>query len=95
MMNELGEEIPDSEVRKIAKRISELSREEIDQLFDEVGFVVRDHDGKKKPDNRQALFPDQIDEIKENGVQSGMVRNLLRESPLKSVLEELRDIESR
>lgn len=94
MKNERGRKIPEEKVEEIARRVSKLPKEDIDELFYKVGFIVHEYKDEEKPDTHKALLPKQIDKIKENGEESGMVRNLLWESPLEDVLEELDKLES-
>lgn len=81
-------------MKEIARRVSKLPKEDIDELFRRMGFIVHEYRSEERPDRYKALLPKQVDEIKENGEESGMVRNLLWESPLEDVLEELDKLES-
>jgi hypothetical protein len=99
MKNMDGEDIPDEKVEEIEERVSELSKENIDELFHRIGFkVVKSKEGLDKPrkykrlDNK-ALTPHQLEQIKSG--DSAIVETMLFETPLDAVLTNLEELERR
>jgi hypothetical protein len=82
MRTETGFEIPDEKVNEIKQAITELPKEEIDQIFHEAGFIMSDVPGQDK-NGYNALTPEKLERIK-NG-SYGMVENLLRESDKEAI----------
>lgn len=95
MINESGGEIPGKKVKEINRKISKLSVDKIDRLFNNLNFVVSEYEGEKRPQKFDALHPKQIEEIKDSEGNSGLVKTLLLETPLENIQAELDKIENR
>ena len=94
MKNEFGEEISESEIEELGGRISVLSPEKIDELFYRIGFIVEKSGRGETPEPEyNALHSSQIKEVQENGGDSAILRNLLRESRISSVRTILSKVE--
>lgn len=101
MKNLNGEYISDEKVEEIDKRIANLSREHIDELFHRLNFRISKSEKGEEDDRERkylrienkALSPHMIDQIKEGN--SGNVRNLIEESPLDALRSNLNELERR
>lgn len=101
MKNLNGEYITEEKVKEISQRISDLSKESIDELFYRINFKIvksergKDYDRERKYlriDNK-ALSPYMIDNIKEG--DSGITETMLLETPLDIILPNLEELEGR
>ncbi len=77
-------EIPDKVVDEIRYRIKQMSRDEIDKFYHEIGFIVTD----AEDDCNKALTDKQLDSIEEGA--DFMIDNLIRDVD-KDTLEEIVD----
>ncbi|MFB6209085.1 MAG: hypothetical protein ABEJ56_03005 [Candidatus Nanohaloarchaea archaeon] len=77
-----GYEVPEEVVEEIRYRIREMPKEEIDEFYHDVGFIVED----AKDDGNKALTDKQLDWIKEG--DNAMIDNLIRDEN-REVLEEV------
>jgi hypothetical protein len=90
--NEFGEEYTYDLIETLAKRIRKLSKKEIDLLWYRVGWI----DLSGREDSQKALPTWIVDAIKENKKKAmEHVENLILESRIKDVVEELELTEKR
>lgn len=72
-------EVPEKVEEEIKYRIKRLPREEIDQLYYDLGFIVTNaEDDGAKADGNKALTDKQLDSIKQG--DDFMIKNLVEDS---------------
>lgn len=87
--NEFGEEVSEETLEEFISRVRKLEDDEIDKLWFEIGFVIRDRN-----DDMKALRRKDIENIrKDMDSAKTVVWNLLSETPLERFRQELQKIE--
>lgn len=76
-----GYEVPDEVVDEIRYRIREMSREEIDEFYHDIGFIV----ANAEDDGNKALTDKQLNWIKEG--DNAMIDNLIRDGDEETLQE--------